>query len=77
MTVNPRGAIFWGGALVSLGTIDWVLNQRHDGSTLSEFTRWLFHTDTVPGKVAWTAFVASGSYVLHQHIAKPVVEAIS
>jgi hypothetical protein len=76
MTVNKHGALFWTTALAGLGALDYVWDQKHCGMTLSEFARWLFHTDTTPGKIAFTGALAAGSYVLHQHITKPVAHAV-
>lgn len=62
-----RWPVFWVSVLGLLGVLDLLLNRRHDGSTLSEFTRAAFRVDTHAGRVAFlltcTAFI--------RHILKP------
>ena len=36
----PRKVAAWTGLLGGLGLLDALLDRRHDGSTLSEATRW-------------------------------------
>lgn len=76
MSVNKHGALFWSTAIAGLSVLDFVWNRKHAGLTLSECTRWVFRTDTTTGKMAFTGALAAGSYVLHQHITKPVVHAV-
>lgn len=73
MVVHKRWAAAWVSTVAGLGVLDYVLDRRHDGSTLSECARWLFRTDTLPGKVAVTAAISSGAYVLNQHLIRSVV----
>jgi hypothetical protein len=73
--VNKHGAAFWLTAIAGLGVLDYVWDGKHEGMTLSETARWLFRTHTAPGRLAFTAFLSGGSYVLHQHITKPVIAA--
>lgn len=65
-----RKAAAWGGFWAAFGAADFALNRRHDGSTLSEVTRYVFHTDTPAGRAAFTAFLVGGGYLLHRHICK-------
>jgi hypothetical protein len=74
-TAHPTWAKFWISTVAGLGVLDYVLDRQHNGATLSECTRWLFRTETVLGKSAFTAAMAAGSYVLHQHIVSPIVDA--
>lgn len=75
-TVRTPYALGWLTTVTALGVLDYMLDRRHDGSTLSECTRWLFRTESTLGKSAFTAAMAAGTYVLHQHIVKPVVSEI-
>lgn len=45
--------------------------RRHDGATLSEFTRATFRTHTVPGRAAFTAFLGMAAVGYWLHILKP------
>lgn len=72
-----RRLVGWLAFWTSFGIIDWKLDQRHDGSTLSESTRYLFRTHTPTGQAAFTAALASGSFVLWRHILKPAGSVIS
>ena len=45
----------WAGAIGGLALADWLLDRRHDGSTLSEVTRHVFRTDTPAGRAAFAA----------------------
>jgi hypothetical protein len=75
VTVHKHWAAFWLALIPGLGLLDWVLDKRHDGSTLSECSRWVFHTDSTPGKVAFTISLWPGAYVLWRHIVRPVYQA--
>ena len=48
-------ALAWATAVGTLGMADVLLNRRHDGSTLSEATRWAFCTQHPLGRVAFVA----------------------
>lgn len=58
--VSRRMLWAWLSALSVLGLADWLLDRRHDGSTLSECTRYAFRVHTPGGRVAfsvtWAAF---------------------
>ncbi|HKY58321.1 MAG TPA: hypothetical protein VJL80_09810 [Aeromicrobium sp.] len=45
----------WATFLTASAVADWFLDQRNDGSTLSEVTRWTFRTHTRPGRYAFLA----------------------
>lgn len=72
--MTPRPSRFmvgaWLGAIVALGLADWLLNRRHDGSTLSEATRYLFRTDAPAGKAAFTLSWAALTAWLIPHICR-------
>ena len=67
VAAQRRRAALWAGVLASLGVVDWLLDRRHDGSTLSEATRWVFGADTPRGRVAFLVAwgVASGVFAWH------------
>ncbi|MBO9523902.1 MAG: hypothetical protein J7518_20400 [Nocardioidaceae bacterium] len=54
-------AAVWVAGIGTLVVIDAALDRRHDGSTLSECTRLIYHTDTAVGRCAflasWAGFV--------------------
>lgn len=60
----------WAAGIGSLVVLDVALNQRHDGSTLSEVTRLIYRTDTRLGRCAFVASWAALSCWLVPHICK-------
>ena len=60
----------WFSAIGVLGLADWLLDRRHDGSTLSEVVRHVFHTDTLTGKVVFVAFWGRLSWWFIPHICR-------
>ena len=46
----------WGAAIGIAVAADLYADSKHNGSTLSECTRALFHTDTLAGQIAFGAF---------------------
>ena len=51
--------------------------RRHDGATLSEFTRVTFRTHTPVGRVAFSAALGIGASWYWRHILKPIVKEMS
>ena len=51
--------------------------RRHDGATLSEFTRVTFRTHTPAGRVAFSAALGIGAGWYWRHILKPIVKELS
>lgn len=68
MTARRPMVYAWVTALVTLGLADWLLNRRHDGSTLSEVARHVYRTDTAAGRFAFAASWAGLSAWLVPHI---------
>lgn len=68
--VSRRMLLAWLSALTTLGLADWLLDRRHDGSTLSECTRYAFRIHTPGGRVAWTIAWMPTSLVIWRHILK-------
>jgi hypothetical protein len=62
--------IFWIALLSALGWFDAWRAGKHDGSTLSETTRFVFKTKAPTGRLTFLAFLAGGSAVLARHILK-------
>lgn len=62
------GKKYWLGAIGGLAAIDVYAAHVKHGGTLSETGRWLFRTDTKPGKVVWVASWAALSAWLLPHI---------
>lgn len=63
MSTMPRGRKVWAGIILVALVYETVgILTPGDEDTLSEFLRWLFHTDTTAGKVTfgvgWVAFAA-------------------
>jgi hypothetical protein len=50
------GRVTWGALLLGAGAMEWwgVTHPNHNG-TLSEFTRWSFHTKSPIGRLAFVA----------------------
>jgi hypothetical protein len=62
-----RPVLIWTAGIGSLVVLDVALDQRHDGSTLSEVTRLVYRTDTPLGRCAFVAswLALSGWFVPH------------
>lgn len=45
--------------------------------TLSDTTRWVFHTDTPAGRLAFSAFWGGLGVWFYRHILKPIVKELS
>lgn len=52
-----RGTVIWAAGIGPLIVLDVVLDKRHDGSTLSEATRYIYRTEH--SRLGRCAFVAS------------------
>lgn len=61
----------WAAGIGTLVVLDVVLDQRHDGSTLSEVTRLVYRTDTRLGRCAFVASWAALSGWVVPHICRP------
>lgn len=51
--------------------------QRIKIPTLSDTTRWVFHTDTPAGRLAFSAFWVGLGVWFYRHILKPIVKELS
>lgn len=51
--------------------------QRKSIPTLSDTTRWAFHTDTPVGRLAFSAFWVGLGVWFYRHILKPIVKELS
>jgi hypothetical protein len=45
--------------------------------TLSDMTRWVFHTDTPAGRLAFSVFWGGLGVWFYRHILKPIVKELS
>lgn len=72
-----RPDLFWAASLGSLIAADVLLDQRHDGSTLSEVTRTTFRTHHPAGRAVFVASYAVGSCWFVRHILKRVEGSLS
>lgn len=70
MKIHTGWASFWAAILVALGVLDYALDQRDDGSTFSEGTRWLFRVDTATGRASFLAALFGGAGIFALHILK-------
>lgn len=60
-----RPAAFWVSVFATLGLVDLWLDSKHNGSTLSEVGRELFHTNTRTGRIAFvSAWVALSAWLI-------------
>lgn len=72
-----RPELIWAAGIGSLVVLDLALDQRHDGSTLSETTRLIYHTDTPLGRVAFIgSWIALSTWLL-PHICRRVEGSLS
>lgn len=65
-----RKAACWAVAIGALGFTDYLLDRRHDGSTLTEAIRLVFRTDTDAGRATFTLALVGGGVVFHRHITR-------
>lgn len=65
-----RGTVIWAAGIGPLIVLDAYLDRRHDGSTLSEATRYIYRTETKVGRYAFLASWAALSLWLCPHIIK-------
>jgi hypothetical protein len=65
-----RGTVIWAAGIGPLIVLDAVLDKRHDGSTLSEATRYIYRTETRFGRCAFVASWLGLSAWLVPHIIK-------
>lgn len=65
-------SVVWGAAIGTLAAADLYADRKHNGSTLSEVTRALFHTEHPLGRLAFAAcWVGFSSWVI-PHINRKV-----
>lgn len=65
-----RPLVFWTAGVGTLVAVDALLDRRHDGSTLSECTRYLYRTHTPLGRCAFVASWLALSAWFVPHILK-------
>lgn len=65
-----RPHTIWAAGIGTLVVLDVALDQRHDGSTLSECTRLIYRTHTPLGRCAFVASWLALSGWLVPHILK-------
>lgn len=65
-----RGTVIWAAGIGPLIILDAVLDKRHDGSTLSEATRYIYRVETPLGRCAFVASWIALSSWLVPHILK-------
>lgn len=70
MTARRPMVYAWATAIGALGLADWLLDRRHDGSTLSECARHVWHTDTPAGRVSFALSWAALSVWFIPHICR-------
>jgi len=51
--------------------------RRFKIPTLSDTTRWFFHTDTPAGRLAFSAFWVGLGVWFYRHILKPIIKEMS
>lgn len=64
-----RWLFFWIGFGALFGALDGWRATKHDGTSVSELLRSIFHTDTTGGKVAFTATLVLLFFIFLWHIA--------
>jgi hypothetical protein len=65
-----RGTVIWAAGIGPLIVLDVVLDKRHDGSTLSEATRYIYRIETPLGRFAFVASWLALTGWLVPHICK-------
>lgn len=65
-----RGTVIWAAGIGPLIVLDIALDKRHDGSTLSEATRYIYRTETRYGRYAFIASWLGLTAWLIPHICK-------
>lgn len=63
-----RPAAAWLSAFAAIGLADWLLDRRHDGSTISECTRIVFATHTRTGRAVFLTTVTAAAAGFAWHI---------
>ena len=72
-------------ALLGVGIVLEIIALRHQRKapqrvaipTLSDTTRWVFHTDTPTGRLAFSAFWGGLGVWFYRHILKPIIKEMS
>jgi len=65
-------SLVWGSAIGTLAAADLYADRKHNGSTLSEVTRALYHTEHPLGRAAFVASWVGLTVWFVPHICKTV-----
>lgn len=60
---------FWAGFWTILGAFFWHADRR--GFALCKAVRWIFRTNTRPGRIRLGVSLGTGTAVLYRHLVKP------